>query len=179
MALEHSKFDANKLDSQSSKDIREDLLSGSLTSSSLGDIRRLTQSNDSIPGPAPNGRIGEQGEMLFCKAPVKDETETREQRLDKKIKDSFGTDVFDHLKDSDWLIDNRKKLEDGFKKLKGDDAWDLAWRMKELSVVDGKSLIYLSKVDSHTSGSLIPKRYDILLRRGRFRSDDYIGHVSH
>ncbi len=154
------------------------------------------ESKESLP--IPSARIGEQGALLFCSTavkdstpvkdgalvkdsvPVKDSTETREQRLDQKIKDKFGAEVFDHLKDWDWLIANRKKLEDGFKKIDGQDAkWDMAWRMRDLSVVDGKPLIYLSKVDSATKGTLIPKRYDINLRRGSFRSDDYIGHVSH
>ncbi len=111
--------------------------------------------------------------------PVKDSAETKEQRLDQKIKDNFGADVFEHLKDWDWLIANRKKLEEGFKKIENQDTkWDMAWRMKELSTVDGKALIYLSKVDSASKGSLIPKRYDINLRRGSFRSDDYIGHLT-
>jgi hypothetical protein len=113
------------------------------------------------------------------KPPAKESTETPEQRVDQKIKDSFGADVLDHLKDWDWLIDNRKKLEDGFKKATGQDAWDMAQRMKELSKVDGRSLIYLSKVDGPTHGTLIPKRYDVYLRRGSFRSDNEIGHVYH
>jgi hypothetical protein len=110
---------------------------------------------------------------------VKASTETPEQSLDQKIKDRFGAEVFDHLKDWDWLIENRKKLEDGFKKADNEDAWAMAQRMKQLSMVDGKPLIYLSKHDGPTHGSWIPKRYDIYLRRGTFRSDNYIGQLYH
>jgi hypothetical protein len=105
----------------------------------------------------------------------KDSKETPEQRTDQKIKDSFGADVLEHLTDRSWLVDNRKKLEDGFKKASNQDAWDMAWRMRDLSMVDGKPLIYLSKSDGPTRGTLIPKRYDIYLRRGSLRSDDHIG----
>lgn len=112
---------------------------------------------------------------FFCKGDAPGETP--EQRTDQKIKDTFGADVIEHLKDADWLIDNRKKLEDGFKKAKGQDAYDMACRMRDLSVVDGKSLIYLSKVESRSSGNLIPKRFDVYLRRGSLRSDNYVGHV--
>lgn len=108
---------------------------------------------------------------------AKEPTETPEQRIDQKIKDRFGKEVYDHLKDWDWLIENRKKLEDGFKKASNQDAWDMAWRMNELSSVDGKPLIYLSKVEGPTKGNLIPKRHDIYLRRGSLRSDDYIGQL--
>jgi hypothetical protein len=149
----------------------------------LVDVQRLNQSGDLTNGVVPSARIGE-NEVSFCSAPVKDSTSakdstaTPEQRMDQKIKDSFGADVFDHLKDWDWLIANRKKLEDGFKKVDGQDAWDLAWRIRDLSVVDGKPLIYLSKVDGPTRGDLIPKRHDIKLRR-EFWSDNYIGQVYH
>lgn len=108
-----------------------------------------------------------------------DKPETREQAMDRKVKDHFGADVFNHLKDWDWLIENRKKLEDGFKKANNQEAWDMAWRMRELSMLDGKPLIYLSKQDGPTRGNLIPKRYDIYLRRGSLRSDDYIGQLTH
>lgn len=109
--------------------------------------------------------------------PVKD---SAEKSADQKIKDAFGSDVFDHLNDWDWLIENRKKLTAGFKKIDGQDAkWEAALRMQELSKVDGKPLIYLNKVDSNSRGNLIPKRYDIMLLRGRFRSDDYIDHLHH
>lgn len=109
----------------------------------------------------------------------KDSKETPEQRIDQKIKDQFGAEALDHLKDHDWLIDNRKKLEDGFKKADNKDVWDMALRMRELSMVDGKPLIYMSKVEGKTAGTLIPKRYDIYLRRGSLRSDNYIGHAYH
>jgi hypothetical protein len=55
----------------------------------------------------------------------------------------------------------------------------MAQRMRELSKVDGKSLIYISKSEGQTSGSLLQKRYDIYLRRGSLRSDNYLGHVYH
>ncbi len=159
------------------------LLTGSLSSSSLGDIRSLNQSTELKRGAVPNAFIGEQGELLFCSTPVKDSKEpvkeskeTPEQRTDQKIKDTFGADVFKHLKDWDWLIANRKKLEDGFSKAKNDDGWDMAWRMHELSKVGEKSLIYLSKEDGETRGSLIPKRHNIYLRR-EFWSDNELGHV--
>jgi hypothetical protein len=180
MALEHTtKFESNKIESQPARENQQDALFSSLSSSTLRDVQRSNNRGDLAPGQVPNTRIGEQSDSSLCSTPVKDSTETREQRLDQKIKDSFGGDVFDHLKDWDWLIENRKKLEDGFKKISGQDAWDMAWRMKELSMVDGKSLIYLSKVDGPTRGNLIPKRYDIYLRRGSLRSDDYIGHLHH
>ncbi len=108
---------------------------------------------------------------------VSDTKESPEQRADQKIKDRFGADVFEHLKDWDWLIENRKKLEDGFKKANAKDAWDMAWRMRELSMVDGKPLIYLSKEDGPTRGNLIPKAYDIYLRRGWPWNDDSIGRL--
>jgi len=111
--------------------------------------------------------------------PAKEGSAEHEKKVDQKIKDAFGADVFDHLKDWDWLIQNKKMLQAGFKKIDGQDArWELAMRMKELSTVDGKPLIYLEKQDGPTRGNLIPKRYDIMLRRGRFHSDDYIGHLS-
>lgn len=115
-------------------------------------------------------------DALLCRADVK---ETPEQRADNKIKDKFGTDVFEHLNDWDWLIDNKAKLEAGFRKLNGKDAWEVASRMSDLSVVSGKPLIYLEKLDGPTRGNLIEKRYDVKLLRGRFRSDDYISHVYH
>lgn len=126
--------------------------------------------------------------LEYCSAPIDkpvdkpmdkpaDKPETREQAMDRKVKDHFGADVFDHLKDWDWLIENRKKLEDGFKKANNQEAWDMAWRMRELSMLDGKPLIYLSKQDGSTRGNLIPKRYDIYLRRGSLRSDDYTDEV--
>ena len=148
-----------------------------LLSSTLGDVRGLSRSGDLTPGMVPNASIGKQGEILFCSNPVKDSKDTREQSMDQKIKDRFGADVFDHLKDWDWLIANRKKLEEGFKKANNQDSWDMAWRMRDLSMVDGKSLIYLSKQDGPTRGDLIPKRHDIYLRRGSFRSDNYIGQL--
>ena len=111
--------------------------------------------------------------------PAKESSAEREKKVDLKLKDVFGADVFDHLKDWDWLIQNKKILQAGFKKVDGQDTkWELAMRMKELSTVEGKPLIYLEKQDGPTRGNLIPKRYDIMLRRGRFHSDDYIGHVS-
>ncbi len=155
----------------------------SFATSSLGDIRFLNQATDVKPGALPSARIGEQGELLFCgtpvkdaKEPVKESKETPEQRTDQKIKDTFGADVFEHLKDWDWLIANRKKLEDGFKKAKNDDGWDMAWRMHELSKVGDKSVIYLSKEDGPTKGNLIPKRHNIYLRREVW-SDNELGHV--
>ena len=156
----------------------EDSHSPSFSTSTLVDMQRLNQSGDLTQGVIPSALVGK-NEVCFCSAAAKDSTETREQRLDQKVKDCFGADVFSHLKDWDWLIENRKKLEDGFKKANGPDAWDMAKRMKELSTVDGEPLIYLSKVDGPTRGDLIPKRYDIMLRRGRFRSDDYVGQVYH
>jgi hypothetical protein len=111
--------------------------------------------------------------------PAKESKETPEQRLDNKIKEHFGDDVLEHMKQWNWLIDNRDKLEAGFKKISGQEAWDVARRMNELSKVDGKSLIYLSKTEGQTSGTLLQKRYDIYLRRGSLRSDNQIGHVYH
>ncbi|MBS1956784.1 MAG: hypothetical protein JST89_21525 [Cyanobacteria bacterium SZAS-4] len=154
----------------------------SFSSSSLGEMRLLNKSTDVKAGTIPSGRIGEQGELVFCNTPVKDSKEpikeskeskeTPEQRTDQKIKDTFGSEVFDHLKDWDWLIKNKDKLKDGFKKAKGDDGWDMAVRISELSKVDGKSLIYLEKLDGPTRGSLIPKRHDIKLRRQVWSDDD-------
>jgi hypothetical protein len=178
MALEHSIKSENKLDSLTPRESQEDALHSWLSSSSLRDMQRLNNSGDLTSGQFPNTRIYEKGES-FCAAPVKDPPETHEQRLDNKIKSAFGADVFDKLKDWDWLVDNQDKLKEGFKKANSRDAWDMARRMNELSVVDGKALIYMKKVDSATSGSLIPKRYDIFLRRGRLRSDDEIGHLHH
>lgn len=169
----------NKFEGPTLIENHEDSQSTSFASSKLDDVRRLNSSTDLSPGLAPSARIGEHGEILFCAAPMKDSKDTPEQRVEQKIKDSFGADVFDHLKDWDWLIENRKKLEDGFKKADNDTAWDMAKRMRDLSTVDGKSLIYLSKLDGPTRGNLIPKTYEIYLRRGRFHSDDYIGRVSH
>ncbi len=149
----------------------------------------------------PKALVSEQGALYFCSTPqndsdkslpaakdaekakesepAKESSAERNKKVDQKIKDAFGADVFDHLKDWDWLIQNKKMLQDGFKKVDGQDAkWELATRMKELSTVDGKPLIYLEKQDGPTRGNLIPKRYDIMLRRGRFHSDDYIGHLS-
>lgn len=162
------------------------LQTSSFSSPSLGEIRLLNKSAEVKPLALPVARVGEQGELLFCSTPMKDgkepvkeskeSKETPEQRTDQKIKDTFGPDVFDHLKDWDWLIKNKDKLKDGFKKAKGDDGWDMAVRISELSKVDGKSLIYLEKQDGPTRGNLIPKRHDIKLRR-EFWSDDDLGIV--
>ncbi|CAN5560089.1 hypothetical protein BH10CYA1_BH10CYA1_25980 [soil metagenome] len=172
-------IECNKFEGPTLMENPENSQSTSLASSKLGDVRRLSSITDLSPGLAPKAHIGEHGEMLFCSTPMKDSKDTPEQRVEQKIKDSFGADVFDHLKDWDWLIENRKKLEDGFKKADNQTAWDMAQRMRDLSKVDGKSLIYLSKLDGPTRGNLIPKTYEIYLRRGSFRSDDYIGRVSH
>ena len=158
---------------------RENSQSTSLALSKLDDVRLLNNSSELSSRLAPSARIDEHGDLFFCATPLKDSKETPEQRVEQKIKDSFGADVFDHLKDWDWLIENRKKLEDGFKKADNQTAWDMAQRMRDLSKVDGQSLIYLSKLDGPTRGNLIPKTYEIYLRRGSFRSDDYIGRVSH
>ncbi|HEY9677732.1 MAG TPA: hypothetical protein V6C76_06970 [Drouetiella sp.] len=148
----------------------------SLASFALNDFRNLKLAENSLRAPIPDGKVSERGELLFCSTPVKD---SGDQRTDKKIEEAFGKDVMEHLNDWDWLIENKKKLEDGFKKAGKDDIWDLAWRMRELSKVDGQPLIYLSKQESGSAGNLIPKRYDIYLRRGRFRSDDKVGQLDH
>ncbi len=150
-----------------------------LSSPTLDGLRALNQSGDLKPGTIPDARFSKQGDMLFCSQPLKDAPETPEQRTDRKIKDTFGAEVFDHLKDSEWLIDNRKKLEAGFSKLNKQDAWDMAKRMTDLSIVDGKPLIYFSKTEGQAAGNLREKRYDVYLRRGRFRSDDCIGQFYH
>ena len=174
MVLEHT----NKFESQPPIVNQEGSHSTSFSSSTLGVVRRLNQSSDLAPGTVPTAQIGEKG-VFFCCAPVKDAKETPEQRMDQKIKDCFGADVFDHLKDWDWLIENRKKLEDGIKKVDKQDAGEMLSRLEKLSTVDGQSLIYQSLVDGPTRGTLIPKRHDIYLRRGRFHSDDKIGQLYH
>ncbi len=151
---------------------------GSLTSCKLTDLRVLNNSSSATPDLLPKLNITEHRDVMYCSTP-KDSGETKEQQTDKKIKEQFGSDVLEHLKDWDWLIKNRKTLQDGFKKASNDDAWEMAWRMRELSKVDGKPLIYLSKQDGPTRGTLIPKRHDIYLRRGGILSDDYIGQVTH
>jgi hypothetical protein len=152
---------------------------------SAGD-RSGSQSPADKTSTLPGAQIGAKGEIMFCSTPVKDAAptkdapaETPEQRLDQKIKDKFGSDVFDHLKDWDWLIANREKLEEGFKKLNDQEKWDVTRRMRDLSTVDGKPLIYTERLDGPTRGSLIPKRHDIYLRRGSFRSDNYLGQFYH
>jgi hypothetical protein len=138
---------------------------------------------------APGVRSGDEGkgkdkapsEGDFAVRYTKDSSDTRNRRLDDLIQKTFGEDVLKHLNDWDWLIANEKKLKDGFSKdMKDQDKWDMAWRMRELSKVDGEPLIYLKKLDGPTTGNLIPKRHDINLRRGRIHfSDDYIGQVYH
>lgn len=105
----------------------------SFSSVTLDAVRNLNhvKLNDLTPGTVPEVRIGDQGKYL-CFTPQKDAPETREERLDKKIKSTFGEEVFDHLKDWNWLIKNRKMLEDGFKKLEGDDRENVAKRLQEL-----------------------------------------------
>ena len=167
---------ANKFELQPSVVEQSGSHDKSFSSSTLDVVRRLNQTGDLSPGTIPGARIGDRG-MFLCFEPLKDAPETREQRLDKKIKEVFGADVFDHLKDHDWLINNRKKLEDGFMKLKEADGYDVAWRMRDLSVVDKEPLLYLSKLDSKTAGDIIKKRYDVYLRRGSLRADNYVGQV--
>lgn len=150
------------------------------------DELRNTGDKNSSNFQIPNLNISEQG-LQYCaakdangdKTPAR--SETREEKADKAIKDCFGAEVFDHLKDWDWLIAHRKELRDGFKKAQGkgqDELWEIARRMKELSTVDGKPLIYLKKEDGPSRGNLIPKRYDIMLRRSVY-SDDSLGFVHH
>jgi hypothetical protein len=186
-------FSAAHGDNSISGQVAEHVRSALGASFMHADVARLRQGDhgkgsalNDLSQPLPAARIGEKGDIVFCATPVKDspqgkETkETPEQRLDQKIKDSFGADVFEHLKDWDWLVANRKKLEDGFNKITDpNEKWDMAKRMRDLSVVDGKPLVFLKKLDGPTHGSLVPKRHDIMLRRGRFHSDDYLGQVYH
>ncbi|HEY9719026.1 MAG TPA: hypothetical protein V6C69_16245 [Trichormus sp.] len=157
-----------------------------LVSLSDGDICQLLNKNkpganndaaangDLKPGTIPGAGISERGDLHFCTAPVK---ETPEQKLDQKIKDTFGADVYQNLNNWDWLIAHKDKLKEGFgKKMSDQDKWDMAKRMSELSKVDGKPVIYLERLDGPTRGSIIPKRHDIKLRREVW-SDDYLGHA--
>ncbi len=150
----------------------------SLVSLSEDKIQQLTNRgiHDSAKGPADPLQAARDG-TFFCAAPG----DKPEAIKDQKIKDTFGTDVFDNLKNPGWLRDNMKKLEDGFDKLSGQEKWDIAWRMRELSKVDGKSSIYLSKTEGQTVGNLLQKRYDIYLRSGPLHigGDYQIGQVYH
>lgn len=113
------------------------------------------------------------------KPPAKESTETPEQKLDNKIKERFGADVFDHLKDRKWLAENREKLEAGFQAAPKLECWNMAERMRDLSKVDGKSLIFISRTEGQSRGNLLEKRYDIYLRGGTWSSDAKIGQVYH
>ena len=181
MSLEQT----SKLESQQSV---EQTPSAILNAASLADIRASNAASDLKSGTVPDLQLsGAESNLQYCAAKddnprTKEAAETKEQKQDKAIKECFGSEVFDHLKDWDWLIDHRKELEAGFKKageLGQDKLWDIARRMSELSRVDDKSLIYLSKQDSSSHGNLIPKRYDVYLRRGSLRSDNLIGWVHH
>lgn len=173
MALEH----VNSFDSHHHKETQEHV--SAIYSSTLGMPGKTNSESELASGKVPHASIGKNGDLFFGPRAAKDVAEKVEQPLDRKIKDSFGADVFVHLKDQDWLIENRQKLEVGFLKANDKDAWDMAKRMQELSIVDGNPLIYTSKVESPTHGNLIPKRHDVYLRRGMFRSDDYIGQFYH
>jgi len=150
----------------------------SLLSLSEDKIRQITNrgNQDSTNGPTDPPQVARDG-RFFCAAPG----DNPEAKKDQKIKDTFGTDVFDNLKNPGWLRDNMKKLEDGFDKLSGQEKWDIAWRMNELSKVGGKPSIYLSKTEGQPAGNLREKRYDIYLRSGPLHiGGDYeIGRVYH
>lgn len=165
----------------------------SLSGASLDDIRTVNQTNQLESGSVsvPNLHIGKHHDGLqYCSAgdsPREREStrpqETREQALDRQIKECFGNAVFDHLKDWDWLVSHRQELRDGFRRaqdLGQDRLWDIARRMREQSTVEGRPLIFMRRLDGEGSrGSLIHKRYDILLRRGGIYSPDLLGWVHH
>jgi hypothetical protein len=145
----------------------------SLLSLSADRIKQFPSRNDSresdnqTADPLQAARDG----AFFCGAP----SDNPHAATDQRIRDTFGADVFDHLRDWNWLIANQQRLRDGLRHATDGDAWDMARRMRDLSTVDGRPLIYLFRHDGPTHGSLVPKRHDLMLRRGGILSDDHLG----
>jgi hypothetical protein len=163
----------------------------SLSQATVGDLRAFSGRPELNSAQLPNLQIGEHSkELLNCsakdggtKGDAPSKPESREEQLDNKLKECFGPEVFDHLKDKDWLNSHEKELKEGFKKLMGMEdhkAWELANRIQELSKVNGDPLIFLKKQPSDTAGSLIPKRYDIFLKTPWYHtSNDLVGWLNH
>jgi len=109
--------------------------------------------------------------------------ETPEQRLNRRMTEVFGADVMEHLNpaSAQWLADNVRKIADGFARVSGQEAWDMASAMRDRTrLPNGDHVIFLSRQDGPTRGNLIPKRHDVYVRGYHwYQSDTQVGQVYH
>lgn len=137
-----------------------DLLSISgITAAKIGDMAsKIANSGSNNDAVDPLQAVRD---TAFCRA----DTRSPEQiRLDGVIRDKFGDTIADNLGNPSVLREsaNRKKLEEGFLALSGDELWKVAKRMEELT--NGE--IYTRLTPGQAAGNLRDKRYEIELKTG-------------
>lgn len=123
-----------------------------------------------LPQALPGDRSDNKSES-FCAAP-NDKAEAEQRRMDDRIKNAFGKETMDHIKDHDWLIAHTKELKTGFNRVfdgRGEEftVGQIAARLKELS----GGLIYGQSSEGNKSPFTITpadKHFDVYLKRSLF-----------